>query len=327
VIPTAIHIAASEQIHANLLPALHALRELLERKARAVAPIVKLGRTHLMDATPLRMSDEWETFARQLAAASNAVEYALGDLLELPLGGTAVGTGLNSPRGFDTETVARLAAATGLEFRAADSKFDAISGHGAIVSAHGALRGVAVALLKIASDVRLLASGPRGGFGELALPANEPGSSIMPGKVNPTQCEALIMVCTQVIGTDVSVGIGGAGGQLQLNTFKPLLAYNLLNSIRWLTAAAESFGAHCVAGIEPNRATIQRQLEQSLMLVTALVPHIGYDGAARVARKAYDDGVTLREAALALAVIDADAFDAIVRPETMLRPEDESIPD
>jgi fumarate hydratase class II len=322
VIPTAIHVAASERIRSALLPALHALRGQLDDKARAFRAIVKLGRTHLMDATPLRAADEWATFAAQLGAATRELERASEDLLDLPLGGTAVGTGLNAPKGFDVATIERIAEATGIAFRPAQNKFEAISGHGAVVAAHGALRCVAVALLKIANDVRLLASGPRAGLGELTLPANEPGSSIMPGKVNPTQCEALIMVCTQVIANDVAVSIGGAGGQLQLNACKPLLAYDLLNSIRWLAAAAQSFGSRCVAGIELNRATIQRQLDQSLMLVTALVPRIGYDAAARVALKAHREGTTLREAALALQVVDAETFDTLVRPAAMLGPTD-----
>ena len=327
VIPTAIQIAAREQIHGALLPALHALRDRLGHKAREFGSTVKLGRTHLMDATPIRVGDEWRTFAAQLGAATDGVERASDALLDLPLGGTAVGTGLNAPKGFDVAAVEQIAQATGIAFRPARSKFDAISAHGAVVATHGALRGVAVALLKIANDVRLLASGPRGGLGELTLPANEPGSSIMPGKVNPTQCEALIMVCTQVIGNDVAVSFAGAGGQLQLNACKPLLAYDLLNSIRWLAAAAESFGTHCIDGIELNRATIERHLEQSLMLATALVPRIGYDAAARVAQKANADGITLREAALALKVIDAESFDAMVRPEAMIGPAGETDPD
>ncbi len=324
VIPTVIHVAACEQIRSTLLPALHALRDQLDAKARAFESTVKLGRTHLMDATPIRVKDEWATFAAQLGAATRDLERASEELRDLPIGGTAVGTGLNAPQGFDVAVVERLAQATGIAFRPARSKFEAISGHGALVATHGALRGVAVALLKIANDVRLLASGPRGGLGELSLPANEPGSSIMPGKINPTQCEALIMVCTQVIANDVAVSIAGAGGQLQLNACKPLLAYDLLNSIRWLAAAAQSFDAHCIAGIELNHATLQRHLDQSLMLVTALVPRIGYDAAARVALKAHRDHTTLREAALALQAIDAEAFDALVRPESMLGPSDET---
>jgi len=324
VIPTAIHVAACEQIRSTLLPALHALRDQLDAKARAFESTLKLGRTHLMDATPIRVRDEWETFAAQLGAATRELERASEELLDLPIGGTAVGTGLNAPQGFDVAVVERLAQATGIAFRPARSKFEAISGHGALVATHGALRGVAVALLKIANDVRLLASGPRGGLGELSLPANEPGSSIMPGKVNPTQCEALIMVCTQVIANDVAVSIAGAGGQLQLNACKPLLAYDLLNSIRWLAAAAQSFDVHCIAGVELDRATLQKHLDQSLMLVTALVPRIGYDAAARVALKAHREGTTLREAALALQVIDAEVFDALVRPERMLGPSDET---
>ncbi|HXV37410.1 MAG TPA: class II fumarate hydratase [Myxococcota bacterium] len=322
VIPSAMHVAASEQIQAQLLPALRGLRDQLERKAREFEPVVKLGRTHLMDATPLRAGDEWATFARQLGAATRDVERALDALFDLPLGGTAVGTGLNAPAGFDRAAVALLAQATGLGFRAARDKFDAIAGHAAIAAVHGALRGVAIALLKIANDVRLLASGPRGGLGELALPANEPGSSIMPGKVNPTQSEALIMVCIQVIANDVAVSIAAAGGQLQLNACKPLLAFDLLNSIRWLAAAARSFGEHCIAGIELRRATIERQLSHSLMLATALAPRIGYDAAARVAQKAHAENTTLRDAAIALGVIDAASFDELVRPEAMLGPAD-----
>jgi fumarate hydratase class II len=320
VIPTAMHVAAAEEITRSLLPALEALRASLDRKARAFASIVKVGRTHMMDATPIRLGDEFGTFARQLASAAAGVERSLEGLLALPLGGTAVGTGLNAPPGFDTAAVAEIARTTGLAFVPAPSKFDAIAAHDAVVAAHGALRGVAVTLAKIANDVRLLASGPRCGIGELVLPANEPGSSIMPGKVNPTQCEAVAMVCAQVLGNDVAVGIGGAGGLLQLNVYKPLLAHDLLCSIRWLADAARSFDEHCVAGIEPNRAVIEGHLQQSLMLVTALAPRLGYDEAARIAKKAHEEGTTLREAALATGAIDAETYDALVRPEAMLGP-------
>ncbi len=277
----------------------------------------------MMDATPVRLGDELGTFARQLTFAAEGVERALDGLLALPLGGTAVGTGLNAPPGFDARAVREIAASTGLAFVPAPHKFDAIAGHDAVVAAHGALRGVAVAIWKIANDVRLLASGPRCGIGELVLPANEPGSSIMPGKVNPTQCEAVAMVCAQVMGHDVAVGLGGAGGLLQLNVYKPLLAYDLLCSIRWLADAARSFAEHCVAGIEPNRARIEEHLEQSLMLVTALAPRIGYDEAARIAEQAHAEGTTLREAALASGAIDAETYDALVRPEQMLGPEEQ----
>jgi fumarate hydratase class II len=320
VMPTAIHVAAAEQIRHVLLPALALLREALERKTRAWRDVVKTGRTHLMDATPLRLGDELSAWAHQIRFAAEGVERALEGLLPLPLGGTAVGTGLNAPEGFDREAIERLATATGIPFRPAGNKFAGIAAKDEVVAAHGALRGVAVALTKIANDVRLLASGPRCGIGELRLPANEPGSSIMPGKVNPTQCEALVMVCAQVMGNDVAVGWGGAGGQLQLNAMKPMLAWNLLNSIRWLAQASASFTERCVEGMEPDRETIARYLERSLMLTTALAPHVGYDQAARVARKAHAEGTTLREAALALGVVDAETFDEIVRPEAMLSP-------
>jgi fumarate hydratase, class II len=318
-IPTAMHIAAAEEIARALLPALRELERALARKAGEFDAIVKVGRTHLMDAVPLRMGDEWRTFARQLAAASARVEAAQDELLELPLGGTAVGTGVNALPGFDREAVRRIAEACGLAFRPAAHKFQAIASHDAVAAAHAALRGVAVALTKIASDVRLLASGPRCGIGEIALPTNEPGSSIMPGKVNPTQCEAVLMVCAQVLGNDTAVAIAAAGGQLELNTYKPLLAFALLNSIRWLAQAAQSFSEHCIEGVEPVRDVIARHLERSLMLVTALVPELGYDRAAKIARKAHAEGLTLREAAQALGV-PAEQFDRLAQPSGMLGP-------
>jgi len=322
VIPTAMHIAAVEQVCGALLPSLQTLQHALDQKADEFQSIVKVGRTHLMDATPIRMGDEWRAFARQVAAAADAVRRQLDPLLELPLGGTAVGTGLNAPVGFDERAVEQIAESTRQPFRPAAAKFDAIASHDALVSLHGALRTVAVALSKIANDVRLLGSGPRCGIGELALPANEPGSSIMPGKVNPTQCEALTMVCAQVIANDVAMSIGGAGGLLQLNMYKPLLIFNLLNSIRWLAGAAQSFSVHCVEGIQPNREAIAQHLERSLMLVTALAPRIGYDQAASLAHRAFEEGTTLREAALAAGILEADEFDALMRPETMLGPND-----
>jgi fumarate hydratase class II len=320
VIPTAMHVSAAGELHRSLLPALRALQAAIERKAAAFEPIVKVGRTHLMDAVPIRLSDEWATFARQVAAGADGVEQALGGLFEVPLGGTAVGTGLNAPAEFDGRAVQEIAEATDLPFRPAANKFQAIAAHDALVVAHGALRTVAVALAKIANDVRLLASGPRCGIGELVLPANEPGSSIMPGKVNPTQCEALAMVCAQVIANDVAMSLGGAGGHLQLNAYKPLLIFNLLNSTRWLSEAAGSFNVHCIEEIEPNSEAIERHVERSLMLVTALAPKLGYDGTARIAKKAHDDGTSLREAALASGAIDAAEYDRLVRPESMLGP-------
>ena len=325
VIPTVMRIAALEELHGRLLPALRELARGLEGKARAFQDIVKTGRTHLMDATPLRMGDEWRTFAHQVAAAADGIEATSRALLELPLGGTAVGTGLNAPAGFDVRAVAGLAEATGLALRPAEHKFAGMAAHDAVVATHGALRTAAVAMMKLANDVRLLASGPRCGIGELVLPANEPGSSIMPGKVNPTQCEALAMVCAQVIGNDVAVGIGGAGGYLQLNVYKPLLIFNVQNSIRWLADAARSFHDHCVAGTEPDRAVIARHLERSLMLATALAPRLGYEGAARIAKRAHDEGTSLREAALADGALDAAEFDRLVRPEALLGPTDRAI--
>ncbi len=318
VIPTAMHVAAAERISDALLPALQELRSELERKASDFEEIIKVGRTHLMDATPIRMGDEWGTFARQIGFSADGLTRSVDALFELPLGGTAVGTGLNAPRGFDVRSVEAIAETTGLPFRPAPEKFDAIASHDAIVAAHGTLRNLAVVLMKIANDVRLLASGPRCGIGELILPANEPGSSIMPGKVNPTQCEALAMVCTQVMANDMAVGLAGAGGHLQLNTYKPLLIFNLLNSIRWLTDATRSFTKHCIEGIKPDRETIAGHLERSLMLVTALAPKLGYDVAAGIAKTAFETGATLREVALAKGVISAHEFDVLVRPEKML---------
>jgi len=323
VIPTAIHVSAAEEVAGALLPALSALERSLERRASEFDSIVKVGRTHLMDAVPLRMGDEWRTFARQLAAARARVEVAQDELLELPLGGTALGTGLNAAPGFDREAVRRLAEQCGLAFRTAPHKFQAIASHDAVAALHAALRGVAVALAKIAGDVRLLASGPRSGLGELVLPTNEPGSSIMPGKVNPTQCEAVLMVCAQVLGNDTAVAIAASGGQLQLNAYKPLLAFDLLCSIRWLAQASESFRELCIDGVEPEHAVIARLLERSLMLVTALVPELGYDRASAIARRAHTEGCTLREAALALGV-PAEQFDRLAQPEGMLGPHSSS---
>ncbi len=321
VIPTAMRVSGAEQLDGALGPALRALQGSLEGKATAFAGLVKLGRTHLMDATPLRVADEWATFARQVELAADAVERARDGLLELPIGGTAVGSGLNCPAGFDEHVAAELATATGLPFRASDHKPAGIAAHDAIVAAHGALRGVAVALTKIANDVRLLGSGPRGGLAELILPANEPGSSIMPGKVNPTQCEALAMVCAQVMGHDVAVGLAGSAGHLQLNTYKPLLAYDLLTSAGWLRDAVDSFREHCIEGLQVDEVVTRQHLDRSLMLATALAPQIGYDAAARVAKKAHAEGTSLREAALALGAVSAEDFDRLTDPERMLGPE------
>jgi len=318
VIPTVIHVAAAEQIEGALLPALRALGDALAAKADAFRSVLKVGRTHLMDAVPIRVGQEWDAFATQVRAARRGVEQAAEGLLDLPIGGTAVGTGLNAPAGFDARMVEALANATGLAFRVAPDKFAGIAAHDACVAVHGALRVVAVALTKIANDIRLLGSGPRCGLGELVLPANEPGSSIMPGKVNPTQCEALTMVCAQVMGHDVAIGIAGASGHLQLNASKPLIAFDLLRSIRWLRDASESFRVHCIEGIELEEAVLQRNLERSLMLATALAPRLGYDGAAEIAKKAHAEGKSLREAALELGRVSAREFDELVRPEKML---------
>ncbi|MEZ4282873.1 MAG: class II fumarate hydratase [Myxococcota bacterium] len=321
VIPTAIHVAVAEEANRALLPALRSLAAAIEAKAAAYHDVVKVGRTHLMDAVPMRAGDEWGAFAAQLRRGIAAIEHALGDVFVLPLGGTAVGTGLNAAAGFDAAAIARLAEATGLPFRVAENKFAGIAAHDALVEFHGSLRALAVALTKIANDVRLLGSGPRTAIAELVLPANEPGSSIMPGKVNPTQCEAMVMVCAQVIANDVAIGLAGIGGQLQLNACNPLFAFNLLHSIRWLGDAAHSFEHNCIADLELDRARIRAHLESSLMLATALAPAIGYDAAAQIAKRAHTEGTTLREAALASGRVDAAEFDRLVRPETMLGPD------
>jgi len=318
VIPTVIHVAAAEEIEGALLPTLKALEDALAAKADSFQSALKIARTHLMDAVPIRVGQEWQAFATQVRSARRGLEQALDGLLDLPIGGTAVGTGLNAPASFDARMVAALRTATGLPFRVAADRSAGIAAHDACVAAHGALRVLAVALTKIANDIRLLGSGPRCGLGELVLPANEPGSSIMPGKVNPTQCEALTMVCAQVMGHDVAIGLAGASGHLQLNAYKPLIAFDLLRSIRWLRDASESFRVHCIEGIELDEATLQRNLERSLMLATALAPRLGYDGAGEIAKKAHAEGKSLREAALDLGRLSESEFDELVRPEKML---------
>jgi fumarate hydratase class II len=318
VIPTAMHLAAAHGLRFALLPALQGLRQALAAKAASFAEIVKIGRTHLQDATPLTLGQEFSGYVAQVESAAAWVEGTLPGLHQLAAGGTAVGTGLNAPREFGTRLAAELAARGGLPFVAAANKFAAIAAHDALVCAHGALKTVAVALMKVANDLRLLGSGPRCGLGELRLPANEPGSSIMPGKVNPTQCEALTMVCCQVLGNDVAVNIGGASGQLELNLYKPLLIHNVLQSVRLLADGAASFTRHCVEGIEADRARIDELMRRSLMLVTALAPRIGYDRAAQIARKAHAGGTTLREAAIALGYVTGEQFDDWVRPRDMV---------
>jgi fumarate hydratase class II len=318
VFPTAMHVAAATAVRRDLLPEVAALRDTLRRKAGAFADVVKTGRTHLMDATPLTLGQEVSGWAAQLACGIERLEAALPGVFELALGGTAVGTGLNAHPELGVRAAAKLAAFTGLPFTTAPNKFEALAAHDALVALHGALKGLAVALTKVANDVRLLASGPRCGLGEIRIPENEPGSSIMPGKVNPTQCEALLMLCAQVAGNDVAVTLGGMGGLLELNVAKPLIVHNVLRSARLLADGCRSFRARCAEGIEPDRVRIAEQLGRSLMLVTALAPHVGYDAAARIARNAHAKGTTLRESALELGIVKADEFDAWVRPETMV---------
>jgi fumarate hydratase, class II len=317
-IPTAMHIAAAGEVTHALLPALEGLAAGLDAKARAFAGIVKIGRTHLQDATPLTLGQVFSGYAAQVAAAVAGLRAALGPVLDLAQGGTAVGTGINTHPEFAGRMAARVAALTGLDFRPARNTFAGIAAHDALVGLSGALNTTAAGLMKVANDTRLLASGPRCGIGEISLPANEPGSSIMPGKVNPTQCEALTMVCAQVMGNHVAVTIGGAGGQFELNVFKPLIIFNVLQSIRLLADAAQSFTVRCVSDIEANTDRIGMLVRESLMLVTALNPHIGYDRAAQIAKKAHADGTTLKEAGVALGHLTAEEFDAWVKPEEMV---------
>jgi fumarate hydratase class II len=320
VFPTAMSVAAVEALVHRLLPGLKALRGTLAGKAAEFARIVKIGRTHLQDATPLTLGQEFSGYASQLDHGIAHVETSLGHLRELAIGGTAVGTGLNAPPEFGERVAAELARLTGLPFVSAPNKFEALAAHDALVNAHGALKTVATALNKIANDVRWLASGPRSGLGEIAIPENEPGSSIMPGKVNPTQSEALTMACAQVFGNDVAVNFGGASGNFELNVYKPVIIHNFLQSVRLLGDGAASFDANCASGIEPNRERIAELVERSLMLVTALAPRIGYDRAAEIAKRAHREGTTLREAALALGHVSAEEYDAAVRAEDMVGP-------
>lgn len=316
--PTAMHIAGYSLLATNTLPNMRALHEALTQKVEKFRSIVKIGRTHLMDATPLTLGQEFSGYASQLGHAIRALENSLPHLAELALGGTAVGTGLNAPAGFAERVAEKIAGLTGLPFRTAENKFESLAAHDAIVETSGALKTAAVSLMKIANDVRLLASGPRCGIGEIILPANEPGSSIMPGKVNPTQAEAMTMVCAQVIGNDVAINVGGMSGHFELNVFKPMMIYNLLHSARLLGDACDSFNKHCVVEIQPNLERIKMHLENSLMLVTALNPHIGYEKAAEIAKKAHQDGITLREAAVQLGYLTSEEFDRYVVPEKMV---------
>ena len=320
VFPTAMHVAAVVAIKRRLLPSLNILRATLATKRSAFEDVVKIGRTHLQDATPLTLGQEFSGYVSQLDHALRHIEATLPHLTELALGGTAVGTGLNAHPQFGALTAAEISSLTGCEFATAPNKFEALATHDAMVYAHGALKGLAAALSKIANDVRLLASGPRSGFGEISIPENEPGSSIMPGKVNPTQCEALTMAACQVMGNDVAVNFGGAQGHLELNVFKPVIAYGFLQSVRLLGDGMASFEEHCARGIEPNRERIAALLHGSLMLVTALAPHIGYDRAAEIAKKAHREGTGLREAAVALGYVSETQYDAWVKPEDMVGP-------
>ena len=317
VFPTAMHVAAVQAVNGALVPALRRLRDTLAAKSTAFAGIVKIGRTHLQDATPLTLGQEFSGYVAQLEHGIAHLQAAQTHLCELALGGTAVGTGLNAHPEFGQRVAKELARRTGLPFVTARNKFEALAAHDALVHAHGAFKTVAVSLTKIANDVRWLASGPRCGIGEITIPENEPGSSIMPGKVNPTQAEALTMLCAQVMGNDVAINIGGASGNFELNVFKPLIIHNFMQSARLLADGVSSFDEHCAAGIEPRRERIAALLANSLMLVTALNPHIGYDKAAQIAKRAQQQGETLREAALALGEVTAEQFDAWVRPEAM----------
>ena len=318
--PTAMHIAAVEEIIHRLLPAIRHLRDALQAKAEAYAGITKIGRTHLMDAVPLTLGQEFSGYVAQLDADLRRIEFTLDDLYELAAGGTAVGTGLNTHPEFGTRVASAIAELTGLPFVTAPNKFAALAAHDAMVMISGALRTLAASLIKIADDIRWLGSGPRSGLGELKLPENEPGSSIMPGKVNPTQCEAMIMVCIQVYGNDAAVAMAGSRGNLELNVCKPVIIHNVLHSVRLTAEASATFTRFCVEGLEPNEARIRQHLENSLMLVTALTPLIGYDKAAEVAKKAHKEGKTLREASVALGYLHREQFDEIVRPEAMTHP-------
>ena len=316
--PTAIHIAVALTTHQQLLPALGRLTDALAAKAKEWSDIVKIGRTHMQDATPLTLRQEFSGYVAQLIAAKNRIEGAvLHNVQKLAQGGTAVGTGLNAPAGFDVAVANKVSKATGIPFQPAENKFEALATHDGLVSYHGQLNALAVALTKIANDIRLLGSGPRSGLGELALPENEPGSSIMPGKVNPTQCEMMTMVAAQVIGNHQAVTVGGMQGHLELNVFKPLIGANVLRSIELLSIGMETFAKNCVEGLEPNRERIAELVDRSLMLVTALAPVIGYDNAAKIAKHAHQNGLTLKQSALALGLVDAATFDTHVRAEDM----------
>ena len=316
--PTAMHIAAYRLLNDVTLPGLEALKSTLVAKSKTYMDVVKIGRTHCMDATPVTLGQEISGYASQVDHTIRAINNSLAHLSELALGGTAVGTGLNTPKGYDVAVANEIASLTGLPFITGENKFEGLAAHDAIVEAHGALKTAAVALTKIGNDIRLLASGPRSGIGEITIPANEPGSSIMPGKVNPTQAEALTMAMAQVIGNDVAINVGGMTGHFELNVFKPMMIYNFITSARLIGDACLSFNDNCVAGLEPNRPRIKEHLDNSLMLVTALNTKIGYDKSAEIAKKAYKEGTTLKQAALALSYLTEEEFDLWVRPEDMI---------
>jgi fumarate hydratase class II len=319
--PTAMHIACAEEIHHRLLPALRHLHEALDAKAKAWAHIIKIGRTHTQDATPVTLGQEFSGYATQVEHGIRRIESTLPDLMQLAQGGTAVGTGLNAPVGFAEKVAQRIAAITGLPFTSAPNKFEALAAHDAMVMSHGAINTVAASLFKIANDIRFLGSGPRSGLGELSLPENEPGSSIMPGKVNPTQCEALTQVCVQVFGNNAAVTFAGSQGHFELNVYNPVMAYNFLQSVQLMGDASRSFTDNCIVGIEPREDNIKAALERSLMLVTALAPKIGYDNAAKIAKTAHKNGTTLRQEAVGGGYVSAEEFDRIVDPKKMIGPE------
>ena len=318
--PTSIHVAAVEEIHRRLIPMVTKLRDALDEKAKAFKNIIKIGRTHLMDATPLTLGQEFSGYAHQLTRGLERINDSLKRLYEIPLGGTAVGTGLNTHPEYAVKVATKISDLTGKPFRTADNKFEAMAGKDALVEMHGILKTLAVSLIKISNDIRWLGSGPRCGIGEISLPENEPGSSIMPGKVNPTQCEAMTMVCAQVFGNDVTVNFAGASGNFELNVFMPVIAFNVLQSIKLLSDACESLAENCVVGITANEQNIKKHLENSLMLVTALNPVIGYDNAAKVAKKAHRENKTLKEAVIELGLLTSERFDEVVRPEKMIGP-------
>ncbi|EPB87937.1 fumarate hydratase, mitochondrial [Mucor circinelloides 1006PhL] len=320
--PTAMHVAAVVEITHRLIPALNTLRDALDAKSKEFEHIIKIGRTHLQDATPLTLGQEFSGYTQQLTYGIARVESTLERLYNLAQGGTAVGTGLNTRKGFDVKVAEAISNITGLPFKTAPNKFEALAAHDAIVEAHGAINTVACSLMKIANDIRYLGSGPRCGLGELSLPENEPGSSIMPGKVNPTQCEAMTMVCAQVLGNNTAVSVAGSNGQFELNVFKPVMIKNLIQSIRLVSDASTSFTKNCVVGIQANEKKINNIMNESLMLVTALNPHIGYDKAAKCAKKAHKEGTTLKEAALSLGYLTSEEFDQWVRPENMISASD-----